>query len=366
MTEHVETTLAERRPQETAMTPQSLTPAQMLSLAVQQDAPVEKLDKLMDLQERWERNEARKAFEQAMVHFSAQVPTIVKSRTVDFTTQKGRTHYKFAGLPETVEQIQVLMSECQLSRRWADEEPKKPGNIRIRCYVTHVSGHSESFAAEAAPDTSGNKNEAQSVASIITYLRRTTLFSVLGLVASDEVDDDGQGGRPSPEPKKPASQALMADDDAEKQARAEFKRIAEAKSHSRMSNAVLTTLFRAAQQASGRESTADCAAFINGENVLVGADGTLSLVNDASLPPADQAGVPDDGQAPDSGQGTDTPPADPFSTPPVTEPTLTCKNGHTFPRREVVKSTLTNNRKGELGFCPVCKKSKQDVIVKEK
>ena len=312
MTEPTETTLAERRPQEQAIVPQSLTPAQMLSVAVQQDAPVEKIEKLMDLQQRWEANEARKAFEVAMVAFSARVPTIVKTRVVDFTTSKGRTHYTHAGLPETVEQIQDLMAECQLSRRWKDEDPKKPGNIRIRCIVSHVLGHSESFAAEAPPDQSGNKNDAQAVASIITYLRRTTLFAVLGLVANDEVDDDGAGSKTTA-PKPPASQALMNADEPEKKARAEFRKIAETKAKAEMTNAALKKLLLAVQQASGQVSTADCVEYIRSDNVLVGADGSLGFVNEAafedSSSPSDAAGVPQDGAAASSQPATDGPPA---------------------------------------------------------
>jgi hypothetical protein len=195
-TEQVETTLAKTQSSETAIEQRAMTPVEMLSVAVQKGADPSTVEKLMDLNDRLEKNRARKAFEQAMVNFSSRVPTIIKTRTVDFATAKGRTHYKHAGLPETVEQIQELMAECQLSRRWKDEDPKKPGNIRWRVIITHVNGHSETVAAEAPPDTSGSKNEAQAVASTVTYLQRLTLFSALGLVAADTVDDDGHGAAP--------------------------------------------------------------------------------------------------------------------------------------------------------------------------
>lgn len=364
MADQGETTLAERRPKEQqALAPQSLTPAQMLSVAVQQDAPVEKIEKLMDLQQRWEANEARKAFEVAMVAFSARVPTIIKTRVVDFTTSKGRTHYTHAGLPETVEQIQDLMAECQLSRRWKDEEPKKPGNIRIRCIVSHVMGHSESFSAEAPPDESGNKNAAQAVASIITYLRRTTLFSVLGLVANDEVDDDGAGGKPI-EPAKPQSQAAM--DPAEAKARAEFRRIAEAKANGQMTGKALQTLLAKAMEASGKTTTAECAAYINGENVLVSADGTLAFVNESlssSPSDTDSAGVPSDGQADFRQPGTDAQPAE--SAQKGLIGTVSCKFGHVVARKDVIACTLADPKRGQIGKCPVCSQQGKVIFITE-
>ena len=41
----------------------AITPMQMIAQAVAQGADIDKLQKLMDLQERWEANEARKAYE---------------------------------------------------------------------------------------------------------------------------------------------------------------------------------------------------------------------------------------------------------------------------------------------------------------
>jgi hypothetical protein len=52
--------------------PAEVTPMTMLQLAVQQGADMDKLQKLMDLQERWERNEARKAFNRAFSEFKSE------------------------------------------------------------------------------------------------------------------------------------------------------------------------------------------------------------------------------------------------------------------------------------------------------
>ena len=46
----------------TALPAQAVTPMQMLQIAVEQGADLDRLEKLMDMQERWEANEARKAF----------------------------------------------------------------------------------------------------------------------------------------------------------------------------------------------------------------------------------------------------------------------------------------------------------------
>jgi len=53
-------------------------------------------------------------------------------------------------------------------------------------------GHSESTSIIGTADTSGGKNSIQGIGSAITYLQRYSLFSILGLAAS-ESDDDGAG-----------------------------------------------------------------------------------------------------------------------------------------------------------------------------
>ena len=240
--------------------------------AVISKADVQTLRELLAIRREERADQAREAFEVAMVAFSAKVPTIIKTRVVDFTTQKGRTHYTHAGLPETVEQIQGLMAECQLSRRWKDEDPKKVGNIRIRCIASHIMGHSESFAAEAPPDTSGNKNDAQAVASIITYLRRTTLFAVLGLVAKDDVDDDGAGGKKT-EPERPKSGELLDAD--ENEAKKEFAQECHILigGRTQLTPSELRDLLTQARMLGQQAKVAECVRWLKGKRIVKGTDG---------------------------------------------------------------------------------------------
>ena len=75
-----------------------VTPMQMLQIAVSQGADLDRLQKLMDLQERWEANQARKAFVVAMAAFKQTPPKIMKNKHVKFQTSKGLTEYDHATL----------------------------------------------------------------------------------------------------------------------------------------------------------------------------------------------------------------------------------------------------------------------------
>jgi hypothetical protein len=244
-----------------------MTPSEMLSFAVGQNADVAKIEKLMQLQQEWEKNEARKAYVEAMVKFRAACPTIAKTRKVDYTPRdKQRVQYTFAGLPETVEQIQPLMAECQLSATWTTVSQTAVW-IEIRCDVSHVRGHRESMQLGGPPDNSGGKNQLQMIASTITYLRRTTLFSLLGLVAKDETDNDGAGGAPGTEPEKPASAELLDPD--VNAAKRKFGAVCCRKvGRPAIRPDVLETLLAEAQRLSGKQGIAEAADWL-GENADV-------------------------------------------------------------------------------------------------
>lgn len=163
-----------------------VTPNALLQLAVQQGADIGKLEQLMALQERWEANEARKAFVVAMASFKADPPTIRKNKHVAF----GTTRYDHATLDEVTGKIAAGLARHGLSHSWSVAQAD--GAITVRCTITHVLGHSESVTMTSGADTSGQKNAIQAIGSAVTYLQRYTLLAATGLSTSDMVDDDGK------------------------------------------------------------------------------------------------------------------------------------------------------------------------------
>lgn len=169
-----------------ALTP--ITPMAMLAQAIERGMPVETIDKLMALGERWDAAQARKAFEGALASARADFKPIVKNREVDFTSQKGRTHYRHEDLGGIANAVDPILAKYGLSYRY-----RTTSNINEPITVTCIvfgHGHSEENTLSAGRDESGNKNHIQGVASTVTYLQRYTLKAALGLAASN--DDDGK------------------------------------------------------------------------------------------------------------------------------------------------------------------------------
>lgn len=168
---------------------QILTPLAMIDRALSSGASVEVLERLMALQERYDANQARKAFDNAVAAAKGEIGPIVKDRQVDFTSQKGRTNYKhesFAGIDAA---IKPALDKNGLSFRY--RATQEGGRVTVTCVLAHRDGYSEETTLSAGNDTSGNKNDIQAIGSATTYLQRYTLKLALGLSTTDK-DDDGK------------------------------------------------------------------------------------------------------------------------------------------------------------------------------
>ncbi|WAJ27580.1 ERF family protein [Antarcticirhabdus aurantiaca] len=173
----------------------ALTPMDMLHSAVSSGANIETLEKLLNLQERWEKNQARKAFDNAMASLTANPPEILKNREVDYTSNKGRTNYRHEDLAGVTRALSPAMGPLGLSFRWRTDTSQN-GTVAVTCIISHRDGHSEETTLSAAPDQSGGKNSIQAIGSAVTYLQRYTLKAALGIAASD--DDDGRAFNQQP------------------------------------------------------------------------------------------------------------------------------------------------------------------------
>lgn len=169
-----------------------IDPQGMIKLAIEKNADLDKLEKLLDIQIKWEQNEAKKAYVIAMAKFKENPPKIDKDKHVKFNTSKGVTEYKHASLANVTEKINSDLSKHGLSASWIT---KQNGSVCVTCKITHDKGHSEETSLSAPADVSGSKNPIQAIASTISYLQRYTLLSLCGL-ATREMDDDAQTAVP--------------------------------------------------------------------------------------------------------------------------------------------------------------------------
>lgn len=130
-----------------------------------QDSPdYEKLLLLLEHQQDWEANEARKAYVAALVEFKRSAPAL---------TDELAAHGLY---PPPVGNGLAAQG---LFPSWSIEVAS--GLMAVTCTLKHELGHSESAALSMPEDTTGN---------VIPFLLRSTLMSVTGMIRHEpELDE---------------------------------------------------------------------------------------------------------------------------------------------------------------------------------
>jgi len=186
----------DRHPEETGVA--VLGGMAVIQMAMQKNYSPELIEKMMALQERFEANEARKAYHKAMSAFKANPPKIWRDLQVKYTPQgKPPTEWSHSDLGTAADAISSALGEHGLNSSWRTEQQDN-GEIKVTCLVTHELGHSESTWLKSPPDASGGKNAIQAIGSTVFYLERYTLFAITGLAPARK-DDDGKASTGEPE-----------------------------------------------------------------------------------------------------------------------------------------------------------------------
>lgn len=158
----------------------------ILALAIQQEAPLEQLEKWMDLKRQYEADEARKAYFKAVAAFRQENIVIKKDKT------NSQFNSKYTSLGNLLETVGPFLGKHGLSYRFNTSQNDKM--LTVDCILRHELGHTETVTLSAPPDTSGgnSKNSIQQIKSTFTYLRSATFEAVTGLSGTEaSIDDDG-------------------------------------------------------------------------------------------------------------------------------------------------------------------------------
>ncbi len=188
------TAVIQQNTQERSIVQNITSPMAMLATAVERGADISTIERLAELAERMEQQRARRDFDEAISAAKAEIPVIHKNKTVDFTSQKGRTNYSYEDLAEISRCVSPVLAKYGLSYRFRTSVENS--TVVVTCIISHRGGHFEENSLPGSRDESGNKNNNQALGSTVTYLQRYTLKAALGLAASVDDDSLASSGRP--------------------------------------------------------------------------------------------------------------------------------------------------------------------------
>lgn len=167
-------------------------------MAADPNVSVDKLERLIAMQERINAHEARAAFNIAFTALQAELPEITEKGQIK--GKNGDIRSTYAKLEDVQAAIKPLLKQHQFSIRHRTEWPdEKPNIIRIVGILSHAQGHSEESAFEAPMDKSEFRTDIQSMGSTVSYGRRYTTLDLLNITTRGADKDGAAKGPDAPE-----------------------------------------------------------------------------------------------------------------------------------------------------------------------
>jgi hypothetical protein len=152
-------------------------------VALDPNASIEKLERMMAMRDKLQADQARAAYAQSFAAASAQFPMIPLNGRGD----KGKP---YALLKDIISGTKPVLSRHGLALSFGVESA--PDKVTVTAKLMHIGGHVETTSIELPKDQSGSKNAVQAVGSSQTYGQRYAAQAILGLSLGDDGDDDGK------------------------------------------------------------------------------------------------------------------------------------------------------------------------------
>lgn len=185
--------------------PMSSTLAVIERAAANKDIDVEKMERLLQMQERILAKQAESEFNEAMQAVQAEVPRILRDAT------NPSTNSKYTRLESLLKIVVPIYTKAGFSLSFGTSDCPVPNHYRIVCDVAHKGGagsFTRHYQCDIPADTTGmkgsmNKTATHGFGSTMSYGRRYLTLLIFNIALVNE-DDDKKGDQ------KPSSSGRVA------------------------------------------------------------------------------------------------------------------------------------------------------------
>lgn len=150
--------------------------------AMNPDVDIDKMERLLQMQERILARNAEAAYNEALASLQASMPSIRKGGKNEHTKKS------YARLEDIQEAIRPLLQAHGFSVSFHTQTNDQ---ISATAILRHREGYSDQTTVQLPRDTGASRNAVQAVGSSITYAKRYALAALLNIQLDGE-DDDGK------------------------------------------------------------------------------------------------------------------------------------------------------------------------------
>jgi hypothetical protein len=184
----------EKSEQPPAIMGESATILQIIQqVAMSPNADIDKMERLMDMHERYQAQQAKQQYDDALAQMQEELPVIGERGGIK--DKNGRIQSTYALWEDINEMIKPVLARHGFALSF--RTPRNERGIEVEGVLSHRAGHRETTSLVLPADVSGNKNGVQAVASSVSYGKRYTAGALLNFTTTGE-DDDGNGAVVTP------------------------------------------------------------------------------------------------------------------------------------------------------------------------
>lgn len=157
---------------------------------------IDKMERLLAMQERVMEKQAETAFNIALNETQAEM------RRIAADANNPQTKSKYASYAALDRVLRPIYTERGLSLSFDTADGAADGYVRVVCYVSHSAGHTRTYRVDMACDGKGAKGgdvmtKTHAMGSAFTYGQRYLLKAIFNVAVGE--DDDGNGGQGNPD-----------------------------------------------------------------------------------------------------------------------------------------------------------------------
>lgn len=167
---------------------------------------IDKMERLLQMQERILERNAKIAFNSAFAEMQAELPVITEKGEIKVN---GQVRSKYARFEDINEICRPILHKHGFSVNFKVQT--SAAETTVRAILRHKDGHEEAGdPITLKADTSGAKNDVQSIGSSVSYAKRYAMQAALNITSRGEDDDGKAAGGMSPKQKADFEAAIEA------------------------------------------------------------------------------------------------------------------------------------------------------------
>lgn len=159
---------------------------------------IDKMERLIAMQERIQEREAERAFNIAMNAAQAEM------RPIAANASNPQTRSRYATFDKLDRVLRPIYTAHGFSHSFDEGESPKPDHVRVLCYLSHIDGHTRTYHRDMPADGKGAKGgdvmtKTHAAGAAGSYGARYLLKGIWNVAVGEE-DSDGNDQRPSVPP----------------------------------------------------------------------------------------------------------------------------------------------------------------------